>query len=228
MGNGDGLLGLLVERVGASKAHAKLSQSVGYSSKQVGVAAVLRAGRRSRQLFASAVRVTLLRLEFPGFRTEGRVYVGPGCDVDLAPGSTVTLRGCSLLGNVTLVTGPRASIDLGASVVGRGSVIAARERITIGIDSKLAEMVVVRDANHDRPLTSGMFVSAAVSIGREVWLGAQSTVLAGVTIGDEATIGAGAVVTRNVPPRSTAVGVPARVRDVSPVSMCVTEVRPES
>lgn len=137
--------------------------------------------------------------------------MGPGCEIYLAPGSTITLRGCSLNGGITLITGPGATIDLGASVVGRGSVIVARNRITVGTDSKIAEMVVVRDANHERPLAAGRFVTQPVSIGREVWLGAKSTVLAGVSIGDEATVGAGAVVTRSVPPGATAVGVPARV-----------------
>lgn len=43
-------------------------------------------------------------------------------------------------------------------------------------------------------------------------VGSGSTVMAGVTIGADALVGAGAVVTRNVPPRAIAYGVPARVR----------------
>jgi acetyltransferase-like isoleucine patch superfamily enzyme len=101
---------------------------------------------------------------------------------------------------------------LAASVVGPGSVIVARERIVVGQGSKIAEMVVVRDANHNRPFTAGTYTSAPVTIGREVWLGARAIVLSGVTIGDEATVGAGAIVTRDVPAGSTAVGPRARVR----------------
>jgi acetyltransferase-like isoleucine patch superfamily enzyme len=43
------------------------------------------------------------------------------------------------------------------------------------------------------------------------WLGANVVVLKDVTIGKGSIIGAGAVVTRDIPPNSIAVGVPARV-----------------
>jgi UDP-2-acetamido-3-amino-2,3-dideoxy-glucuronate N-acetyltransferase len=42
-------------------------------------------------------------------------------------------------------------------------------------------------------------------------IGSGVTILCGVTIGEDAMIGAGAVVTRNVAPGETVVGVPARV-----------------
>jgi acetyltransferase-like isoleucine patch superfamily enzyme len=60
-----------------------------------------------------------------------------------------------------------------------------------------------------------------VTIGHGVWIGAKATVVKGVTVGDDAVIGAGAVVTRDVPSRAIALGVPARVvryRDGSPAT----------
>jgi acetyltransferase-like isoleucine patch superfamily enzyme len=48
-------------------------------------------------------------------------------------------------------------------------------------------------------------------------IGTGVTVLANVTIGEEAIVGAGAVVTRDVPPRTIVAGNPARVlRSISP------------
>lgn len=49
-------------------------------------------------------------------------------------------------------------------------------------------------------------------IGNDVFIGANVTVLDGVHIGDGAVIGAGAVVTKDIPPYSIAVGVPASVK----------------
>ena len=49
-------------------------------------------------------------------------------------------------------------------------------------------------------------------IGTGVFIGANATVLSGVTIGKETMIGAGTVVTKNIPEKVLAVGVPAEVK----------------
>jgi bifunctional UDP-N-acetylglucosamine pyrophosphorylase/glucosamine-1-phosphate N-acetyltransferase len=54
------------------------------------------------------------------------------------------------------------------------------------------------------------------TIGRRVFLGVDTMLVAPLDIGDDAKTGAGAVVTRDVPPGKLAVGVPARMRDPRP------------
>ncbi len=49
------------------------------------------------------------------------------------------------------------------------------------------------------------------TIGNNVVVGVGAKVLGAITVGDGARIGGGAVVLKNVPPHSTAIGVPARV-----------------
>ena len=58
--------------------------------------------------------------------------------------------------------------------------------------------------------------AAPVTIGNDVWIGGNVTILPGVTIGDNVVIGAGAVVTENIPANSVAVGVPAVVKSSLP------------
>lgn len=60
------------------------------------------------------------------------------------------------------------------------------------------------------------FVYGHIHICKNVHIGMGSIIMPGVTIGEGAIIGAGAVVTRDVPPYSLAVGVPARVVKVYP------------
>ncbi|MFT4890481.1 MAG: serine O-acetyltransferase [Halobacteriales archaeon] len=49
------------------------------------------------------------------------------------------------------------------------------------------------------------------TIGDDVVIGANATILGAIEIGDGANVGAGAVVTEEVPPGATAIGVPAEI-----------------
>lgn len=57
----------------------------------------------------------------------------------------------------------------------------------------------------------GLEYARPITVGNNVWIGAQVCVLPGVTIGDNCVIGAGSVVNRDIPAGSLAVGNPCRV-----------------
>ena len=57
----------------------------------------------------------------------------------------------------------------------------------------------------------GLEYAKPISVGNNVWIGAQVCVLPGVSIGDNCVIGAGSVVVRDIPANSIAVGNPCRV-----------------
>lgn len=84
--------------------------------------------------------------------------------------------------------------------------------ITIGDDCLIGHNTVMASLNHDLdPDHRGDLLPAPIVLGRNVWVGAGATILAGVTIGDDAVVAAGAVVTKDVPARTVVVGSPARV-----------------
>jgi acetyltransferase-like isoleucine patch superfamily enzyme len=85
--------------------------------------------------------------------------------------------------------------------------------IEIGDDVMIGPRVSLLTAGH--PLDPGrrrrQIVAAPIAIERNVWLGAGATVLQGVTVGSDAVVAAGAIVTRDVPPRTLVAGVPGQV-----------------
>lgn len=56
-----------------------------------------------------------------------------------------------------------------------------------------------------------MDVFGPIVVEDNVFIGFNSIILPGVRIGHDSVIGAGSVVTRSIPPRSVAAGVPAKV-----------------
>ena len=84
--------------------------------------------------------------------------------------------------------------------------------ITIGDGALIGHNVVMATINHGlAPEKHGDNIPAPIVLGRNVWIGANATILPGVTIGDNAVIAAGAVVTKDVPANVVVAGVPAKI-----------------
>jgi acetyltransferase-like isoleucine patch superfamily enzyme len=119
---------------------------------------------------------------------------------------------------VWITAGPDAHIRIGAgSFLNLGVMIAAQERVEIGAHCMLANGCLVTDADHrfddpDVPVPwQGFTPKGPTRLGDNVWLGAHVVVTGGVSIGERAVIGANSVVTGDIPARTIAAGVPARV-----------------
>ena len=105
------------------------------------------------------------------------------------------------------------NIHLGKGVfINAGCKFQDQGGIWIGDGALIGHNTVLATLNHGlRPEERHDLIPKPIHIGKNVWIGSNSTVLAGVTIGDNAVIGAGSVVTKDVPENTVAVGCPARV-----------------
>lgn len=90
--------------------------------------------------------------------------------------------------------------------------------ITLGDNCLVGHNVVFATLNHGfAPEERQSMLPAPIVVGRNVWIGSNSTILPGVTIGDNSIIAAGSVVTKDVPANAIVAGVPARfIRSISP------------
>ena len=83
--------------------------------------------------------------------------------------------------------------------------------IEIGDGCLIGHNTVIATINHDLdPRNNRRNHYAPVKLGKNVWIGSNATILAGVSIGDWAVVAAGAVVTKDVEPYTVVGGVPAK------------------
>ena len=95
-----------------------------------------------------------------------------------------------------------------------GCVILDCAPVTIGANSLLGPNIGIYAVNHAidaEERIHGGCCSKPVHIGKNVWLGGDVKILAGVTIGDNSIIGTGSIVTKNIPSNVIAVGNPCKV-----------------
>ena len=160
------------------------------------------------------VRYLFLRVQYRNLNT-GLFYIGSNSELMIGPSAHVHFGyGVEFMRDCTLHF--QGEVNIGNKVFfNRACHIVSLQALTIGDCSIFGEKVSIHDENHDieddSPLPERGMVTAPIIIGKNVWVGAKATILQGVTIGDNAVIGANAVVTRDVPPNSIALGIPARV-----------------
>ena len=167
------------------------------------------------RILSERMRAQRLRLRFPGTTVHRHARLGRGARVHVAEGSSLVLGPGAIAEHVSIQLARGARVLLNGHYIGPHSCIVARMSITVEQGAQIAEMCVLRDSDHlredDGRISETHHRSSPIVIGRDAWLASKVTVLKGVVVGAGATVGAGAVVTRSLPPRSTAVGVPARV-----------------
>ena len=195
----------------------------------------------------AGVRIGQDTVIHPNTHLCGATVVGPDCEI--GPDSTIrdaTLgAGCSIVSSVvtgaTLENGvevgpfshirPGSHLESGVRIGSFGEVSRSR----LGRGARSAHFSYIGDTEIGANVNIGAGTVTCnfdgvekhrTQIGEGAFIGSGSMLVAPVTIGARARTGAGAVVTRDVPPDSLAIGVPARVRD--PGSYCCCCRLPDS
>lgn len=97
------------------------------------------------------------------------------------------------------------------------TILDVRE-VNIGNDVMIGPGTLISTVGH--PLSpkgrrNHLGIAKPVTIGNDVWIGGNVTILPGVTIGNNVVVAAGAVVTKDVPDNCLVGGIPARkIKDI--------------
>ena len=167
---------------------------------------------RRAHLFWPAINA---RVRLRGARLGRRVTLRGAAVVDNAGRMTFgdRVRLVSTVTKLELVTLPGGHLEIGDNVfVNYGTSLVASAHVKIGNDCLIGTYVQVMDTDFHRVEDKSWDTTGhPIVIEDRVWIGNRAIVLKGVRIGHDAVVAAGAVVTRDVAPRTLVAGVPAKV-----------------
>jgi acetyltransferase-like isoleucine patch superfamily enzyme len=138
-----------------------------------------------------------------------RAYVAPSaavlCDELVVGDRSFVAAGCQLRDRIRI--GADCSLNPHVTMAGR---------VELGDGVRIASHAALYGFNHnfdrlDVPIWLQGLTEIGVVVEDDVWIGTHAVVCDGVTIGAHSVVAAGAIVTRDVPPYSIVVGIPARV-----------------
>lgn len=160
-----------------------------------------------------------VRFEIPKRISLGRnVFVGESCWIGTGTNKgSIDIEENSFVAHRSTLAAQGGNIHIKKHVhVSRGTYINGIGNVTIGNDCMIGPHVVIISGTHNfkdvqTPIRKQGSSKKMIVIEDNVWLAANVNVMPGVRIGEGSVIGAGAVVTKDIPPYSIAVGVPARI-----------------
>lgn len=146
-------------------------------------------------------------------------FIAPDAGIFAELGRPIRMGARCSVASQAFLHGPLTFGD-DVSVNARASIDGGAVGITIGDGTRIASGAVLYAFDHamsrERTIREQPVKSIGITIGRDVWIGANAGVTDGVRIGDGAVVAMGAVVTHDVEPYSIVGGVPARVIGVRP------------
>lgn len=103
--------------------------------------------------------------------------------------------------------GNNVTLNHDVSIIAKTEVVTIGDRVRISAGTKIIATGLHTEVSKEE---HRQHVCAPITIGNDVWIGANSVITAGVTIGDGAVIAAGSVVNKDVTALCVVGGVPAK------------------
>ncbi len=149
--------------------------------------------------------------------------VSPLADIEISRrGTRIVIQDGVVIDSFVKIkpAGGNGDVVIGAgSCINAGCVLYTGHGIQVGRNVLIAANCTLAPTNHEfgdpsRPIRAQGFQPGrgGITIGDDVWIGANCVLLDGAAIGTGCVIGAGSVVRGTLPPFCVAMGAPARIR----------------
>lgn len=176
---------------------------------------IIRKSSKSLKNIGNIFKIILIKFKYPSVSISFNTRLQKGASIRCSDNSRIDISNSIISSGTLIVADHGGVISIENSYIGRNSVIVSRKSITIKSNCQIAEMVVIRDQNHnfgksDLTISEQGFTNSSIIIGKNVWLATKSTILAGSIIGNNTVVGANAVVRGELDSNTVYVGVPAK------------------
>lgn len=157
-----------------------------------------------------------LRLFQPFYIKRGRrSVIYSNIRKDIVPFNSFELGEKSVIESFSTINNMVGAITIGScSRIGLGNTIIGP--VSIGNNVNLAQNITVSGLNHNYTDPNKIIISQGITtfeiiIEDDVWIGANSVILAGVSIGKHSVIAAGSIIVQNVPAYTVVAGNPGKI-----------------
>ena len=134
---------------------------------------------------------------------------------DIVPFNSFELGAKSVIESFSTINNMVGAITIGScSRIGLGNTIIGP--VSIGNNVNLAQNITVSGLNHNYTDPNKIIISQGITtfeiiIEDDVWIGANSVILAGVSIGKHSVIASGSIIVQNVPAYTVVAGNPGKI-----------------
>ncbi|MDJ0742710.1 MAG: acyltransferase [Xenococcaceae cyanobacterium MO_167.B27] len=142
-----------------------------------------------------------------GVKLKGSLKISGSVKVKIDSGSRIRKR-VKIFGSGEVTVGKNVSLN--------GSLIGCQKAVSINDDCLISNCYLLDTDYHNlephlRHAPPGPKVTAPIVIERNVWIGANATVMKGVCVGENSVIGLGSVVRKSIPPNVVVIGNPQQI-----------------
>ena len=159
------------------------------------------------------IKCSLIKLDY-----DKAMWIHPTAKFNGIPQNMVIGKGVRFHRDTRIDVAESGSLKIGRfSEFNVGTRIECMNEVKIGESVLTGPYVYISDRSHQykdisRPiLEQGYSSRGGVNVGGGTWIGIHAAIIGSVTIGNNCVIGANAVVTKDIPDYSVAVGNPAKI-----------------